>query len=316
MTLSRRHILGAGLAAGLSAAALAQNPRTTTLVVPAPAGGGLDVLARLVALHLGRLTGDTVVVENRSGANTNIGTEYVARAAPDGRTLLVSGVSVAINELMFKMNFSPLRDLQPVVQLSNEYSVLAVPADSPIQNVAQLERIARGKANGLNCGAPPGHMLLACQQLGAFLPTVTIPFPGVAPAVTATLGGHVDMLFVSPEMAVRPYVESGRLRIIAVSDELKSRPALKDIPGFRQVWAGFVTTSFAGVWAPAGTPAATIAKLNRDLNQVLREPEVQERMTAANQPVAGGTPESFLQVAHRAHDEFAKVVTRLAPGLQ
>jgi tripartite-type tricarboxylate transporter receptor subunit TctC len=304
MQLSRRHIIAAGLLAALPASVLAQDPKPLTLVVPAPAGGGLDSLARLVALHLGRTTGEPVVVENRPGANTNIGSEHVARAAPDGRTLLVTGVSLAINELMFKMNFAPLRDLQPVIQLSNEYAVLVVPANSPIGSIADLERVARGKASGLNCGAPPGHMLLACQQLAARFPSVTIPFAGVAPAVNAALGGHVDMLFVSPELAVRPHVQAGKLRIIAVSDDLRAQPGLKDIPGFRQAWPGFVSTTFAGIWAPAGTPAAAVAKLNRDLNGVLQEPEVRERMADANQPVVGGTPEAFMRAARKAQDEF------------
>jgi tripartite-type tricarboxylate transporter receptor subunit TctC len=311
MHSTRRTLLAAALAVAFAGPAGAQDPKTITFVVPAPAGGGLDAIARLVADSMARKTGQQVVVENRAGANTNIGMDYVARSAPDGHTVLITGVSLAINDLMFKMQFTPLKELRPVVQISDEYAVLAVPAASPVRSVSDLHALANKKPGGVNCGAPPGHMLLACGQLGEAMPSTTIPFPGVAPAVNATLGGHVDALFVSPESSVRPHVEAGKLRILAVDDRLRQSPGLRFYPGFRQVWPGFTATSFSGAWVPAATPKAVVDKLNRDFNAVLSDPEVIERMAAANQPVVGGTAEAFGAHAAKAREGFQGVITRL-----
>lgn len=291
-------------------AAFAQD-QVVRIVVPAPPGGNLDMTARTLARRLTEMTGDSHIVDNRPGANTSIGNEYVARAAADGRTLLYNGSSVVINDWLQKLTFSPLQDLRPVVQVVVGHYVLVASPASGIASVQDLALRAAQSSAGLNCGAPPGPMGVACEQLRARLggKLTTIPFAGIAPAVTALLGGHVDFAFVNVE-AVEPLMQGGRLRAIAASSAL----AAPNVPLIAQVWPGFLLEGFSGLFVPARTPADIVARINRDVNQVLVEPQFDAFLRETRQERAGGTAEAFATKVADAHRRYGELILKLQGG--
>jgi tripartite-type tricarboxylate transporter receptor subunit TctC len=281
------------------------------LVVPAPAGGNLDMTARALAQRLAALTGEPHVVENRPGANTAIGSEYVARAPADGRVLLYTGSSLVLNAWLQKLAFSPLEDLRPVVQVAVGHYVLVVSAASGIASPRELAARAAERQQGLNCAAPPGPMGIACEQLRARLggKVTTVPYPGIAPAVTALLGRHVDLMFVNLE-AVEPLMQAGRLRAIAAS----STVAAPGVPLIARAWPGFLLEGFSGLFVPARTPPSRIRQLNRQVNQVLRDPQFSGFMAETRQQAGGGSPDQFAVQVADAHRRYGEVIRSL--GLQ
>ena len=288
--------------------AAAADEAVVRLVVPAPAGGNLDMTARALAQRLAALTGEPHVVENRPGANTAIGSEYVARAPADGRVLLYTGSSLVLNAWLQKLAFAPLEDLRPVVQVAVGHYVLVVPAASGMASPRDLAARAAGRPQGLNCAAPPGPMGVACEQLRARLGgrVTTVPYPGIAPAVTALLGGHVDLLFVNVE-AVEPLLQAGRLRAIAASSAL----AVRGVPLIAQAWPGFLLEGFSGLFVPARTPSAKVRQINQQVNQVLRDPQFSGFMAETRQQAGGGSPEQFAAQVADAHRRYGEVIRSL-----
>ncbi|MES2936182.1 MAG: tripartite tricarboxylate transporter substrate binding protein [Pseudomonadota bacterium] len=305
-----RHCWLAGLAVlalGWGAAS-AQEARLVRLVVPAPPGGNLDATARLMAQRLSAVSGETYVVDNRPGANTQIGTEAVVRAPADGYTLLYAGTGVAFLPWVQKVAFSPLADLAPVAQVTLDHYVLAVHANSPAGNLAQLVELARGREGGLNCAAYPGATSIACEQLRARLDgkVTTIPFQGIAPTVNAVLGGHADMLFVNSS-AVAKLIATGRMRVLAQT----TGAGLAGVPVLTDRWPGFLLEGHSGILAPAGTPAARIRQLNRDINRVLQEPDVLAVLSEGGQDPAGGSPQHYGEVFARTHAQYGAMIQKL-----
>jgi len=298
-------------------AALAQATGPVRLVVPVPAGGSLDATARLVAAFLAERLNEPVQIDNRPGAATNIGTEYVVRAAPDGRTLLFGAVSLAINPSLYKLGFDPLRDLEPVAHVSSEQFLLVARGDLAAAVPADLARFAQDKPGGLNCAAPPGPMTLACEQLKLELAggATVIPYAGVAPALNALLGGHVDVAFLSVE-DVLGAVRAGKLRALANAGGPQMKSPFPDLPRLADTWPGFVVSGLTGILAPAGTPPELIRRLNREVNAVLANPAVRERMALGGQIPGGGTPEQFGELLKSRHDYYARLIRRAGIPVQ
>jgi len=295
------------------ALAAAQNvePRTVRIVAPAPPGGNLDSGARMLALRLARLTGDVYVVENRPGANSLIAAELVAKSPPDGRTLLYSGTGLVFLPLQQKLSANPMDELVPVVQVSSEQYVLVMAQNAPVAAAFELAGFAAGKPGGVNCAAYPGVATLACEQLKARLggKVTTIPYPGVAPAINAVLGGHADLMFVNREPTLK-LVQAGKLRVLAQS----SLAAEAGAPLAAQVWPGFVLEGHAGLLAPAGTPPALIEQLNRHVNRVLSEPEVIAHMREGAQEPAGGSPQRYADALQRTLKRYGELIRKLDLG--
>jgi tripartite-type tricarboxylate transporter receptor subunit TctC len=285
--------------------------------VPVPAGGSLDASARLVAVHLAERLGEPVQVENRPGAATNIGTEYVVHSAADGRTLLFGAAGLVINPSLYRLNFDLFRDLEPVIQISTEQFLLVMRNDLPASAPSDLAKFAKVKPGGLNCAAPPGPMMMACEQLRLQLGgnVTPIPYNGVAPALNALLGAHVDLMFV-PAEDVLGFVRAGRLRALANPGESRAKSPFPELPLLSETWPGFVVSGLMGVLAPAGTPAETIAALNREINAVLTNPVVRERMTGGWQIPAGGSPEQFGELLRRRHDYYQRLIREAGISVQ
>lgn len=303
--------IGLVLAACWGAAA-AQEARSTRLVVPAPPGGAMDATARLLAQRLGALTGESYVVDNRPGAATQIAAEHVARSAPDGRVLLFAGGGVALVPFVMKTSFSPLDELVPVVQFTQEHFVLVTHPGSGITSAHDLQAAAAARPHGLSCVAPPGPPSIACDQLKARMGGAVVPAPyaGVAPALNALLGGHVDLMFVNLEAAAK-LVAAGRVRLLAQSEGA----GIAQVPTVNAVWPGFLLDSHFGVMAPVGTPEARIRQVNADVNRLLSDPQLVAQLTrdGAQLPV-GGTPERYGAAMRRTSDRYGALIRQLGLG--
>jgi tripartite-type tricarboxylate transporter receptor subunit TctC len=264
------------------------------IVVPFPPGGGLDGVARLLALHLGAIRGETVLVENRPGADALIGMQHVANAAPDGRTLLMAASFVASNVVLHRFNFDPKTELAPVIMTSTNETVLGVHAGLNVHSVQDLVKLADSRVGGLNCGAAAGHPAMACEQMRALLKgkVTPIPFAGLGPAASALAAGHVDIV-LAPRGALNGLAEAGKVRFVAGVDDHALAPPLDRLPVLKDTWPLMYVVNFNGIFAPAGTPGPVIEALNRDFNRVLVLPEVRTTLQKNGHHLAGGRPDAL-----------------------
>lgn len=289
----------ASTSAALAQSAAAPYPsKIITIVVPFPAGGTSDVLARMVGQKLTLAWGQTVVVENRPGANGNIGADVVAKSAPDGYTLLLMDMgNLTISPSLYpKLPFNPMVNLAPVSMLAYSPHLLVTSSTLPVKTTAEL--IAHSKAtNGkLNFAAAAGsgsaaHLagVLFAQRTGA--QWSYIPYKGGAQAITDLIGGQTDVT-MNGMVATYPHVRSGKIRLLAVSSKQRL-PQLPDVPTVSETVPGFVSGSWQGVMAPAGVPKPIIAKLNAEMAKIVKMPDVLEKMTAQGAEPHTNSPEEF-----------------------
>lgn len=317
-TFARRRSLAALLAAALGAAAAlpaaaqtsaagqAWPQRAVRIVVPYGPGSSPDVAARLIAERLTPRLGQAVVIENRPGAGGNVGTGAVARAAPDGHTLVISTNGPLINNTVLyrKLPYDPFRELAPVVLAGGQASVCAVRADAGIGTMQELVAAMRAKPGAFNFASIGVGSLshLGVELLKARTGTfaVHIAYPSSPAAVAALIQGDVQFSCV-PAVAVMPQVRAGRLKALAVSTGTRST-LMPEIPTMKESGVPDVeAVAWMAIMAPAGTPAEIVSRLNREINAVLTQPEMRERMHAQFMEPAGGTPE---QLARFMQDEL------------
>jgi tripartite-type tricarboxylate transporter receptor subunit TctC len=271
--------------------------RPIKFVVPFGPGGYTDSVARLVAQQLSAALGQPTVVENRPGANGVVGTSEVARAVPDGYTLLVVAPGHAGNVSMVpKLPYDTLKDFAPVNLLVTLPSVVIVPASSPVNSLQDLLRAAKVRPGGLNYGSGGNgssqHMAMEMLKHKARVSMTHIPYKGSSYAEGDLLGGQLDVMFSSTISAI-PFMKGGKVKILAISSANRSA-ALPDIPTIAEAGVpGFSAVTWNGLFAPAGTPAPMIARLNAEVNKLMLLPEVQERLVklGAEHPV--NTPAQF-----------------------
>ncbi|WP_082151527.1 tripartite tricarboxylate transporter substrate binding protein [Caenimonas sp. SL110] len=271
--------------------ASAQGTAPIRLVVPTTAGGPLDVVARTLASAVARDLKETVIVENRPGAAGIIGTEAVVKAPPDGRTLLLGSGFVVTNTVLYKVNYDPIRDLQPVIQLTQAGMVMLARKGLDIKRPADLSAAAAAQRGGLNCGAPPGEMALGCEQLKQALggAVVTVPYPGVAPAINALAAGTVDVM-LAPYDAALPFVEGGRASAFASTGTRAALPPFDGLPLVSETWPGFSVVGLLAIFAPAGTPADLVRRLNQAFADALKDPQVRAFMVARGSALEANNP--------------------------
>jgi tripartite-type tricarboxylate transporter receptor subunit TctC len=284
------------LAVCLRAQAQGFPERPVRLVVGFPPGGSSDMVARLVAQHLSPLLGQPVLVENRPGAGGVIGSEIVAKAPPDGHTLLLATSSNATSAAMMKtLPFDPLNGFAWITTITTYPFVIATGADSPIRDLRDLvarAKAAPGRLSYLTAGVGSAHHLLGewfAAESGVEL--LHVPFKGGALQVGEVATGRVDVMFETMTLAL-PHIKGGRLRALAVTSA-EAMDYLPDVPPAAQTVKGLVFQSWLGIAAPGGTPAATVQRLNRDLRTVLSNPEVQQRLAALGGGAAPVSPEQM-----------------------
>jgi tripartite-type tricarboxylate transporter receptor subunit TctC len=283
------------------------------LVVPFPAGGTTDILAREVGQRLSVTLAQPVVIDNRPGAAGNIGSELVAKSAPDGYTLLMCTVSThAINPNLYaKMPFDHVKDFVPVILVAGVPNVLEVTPALPVNSVADLIKLAKEKPGQINFASSGSgtsiHLSGELFKTMAGVDMTHVPYKGSAPAITDLMGGQVQVMFDNLPSSLQQ-IKAGKLRAIAVTSA-KRAPALPDVPTIAESGLpGFEATSWFGIVAPAGTPPAIIARINADVNQWLQSSEAKEKLLAQGAAAAGGTPEQFAAHIRSETEKWAKVV--------
>jgi tripartite-type tricarboxylate transporter receptor subunit TctC len=291
--------LGAFAAAGCVATALAQGypTKTVTLVVGFGPGGGVDTTARLLASKLTESLGRPVVVENRPGAGSNIAADRVAKAAPDGYTLLVTTPAVAINMAIYdKLPFDTLRDLAPVTMISGTPNILVVNPTLRAGNVQELIALARARPGALNyssagVGTTP-HLCGELLKLRTGTDIVHVPYNGNAPSLAALIAGNAELGFAALP-AVMPHVKAGRLRALASTGEKRSE-LLPDVPTMQEAGvSGVSVTTWYGVFAPAGTPSDIVDTLANAVIDAVQKSDFRQRLLDQGEEPVGSTPDAF-----------------------
>jgi tripartite-type tricarboxylate transporter receptor subunit TctC len=293
--------------AGLTAASAMAQPkpaaadypnRVVRIILPQPAGGGTDVVARTVAAKLNEAWGQQVIVDNRPGANGIIGAEAVVKSKPDGYTYLYGFTSMlTINPSVYKaLPYDTLRDLVPVTQTVTNQMALVVNPYLPVRSVKELVALARSRPGELLYGSfgvgNQTHLTTELFRLEAKLKMLHVPYKGETPSITELVGGQVALMF-SPSAGVTPFVKSGRLRLLALAGEKRS-PAFPDTPTMIESgFPGVISTGWGGLLAPAGTPQDIVQKTQRDAARGLAAADVRERLAALGADAVGSTPEEF-----------------------
>ena len=299
------------LAAQAAAQAYPQKP--VRIIVNVSAGGGVDALARIVAAHYSTLWGQPFVVDNRTGAGGSIGVELVAKAAPDGYTLLVSSSTVITTAALKPQNYDPVRDLTAVTKLtSNPYIVCIAPA-LPVANVKELIALAKTKPAGMSfASAGVGsivHMGAELLTVMAQTPMTHVPYKGVADAYPAVASGQVDWMIGSPISAL-PFIKAGRMRGIAVTSGVRSK-ALPELPTVAESGLpGYDVVAWFGMLAPAGTPAAVINRLQGEAKRALATPEVTRRMEIEATDVVANPPGEFGAEVRAEYEKWRALVRK------
>ena len=295
------------LLAGISGAQ-AQASRTVKLVVPYPPAGTADIVARLLAEQIGRAGGPAIVIENRPGGGTAIASEAVARAAPDGNTILLVSPEFVITPHLRKPNYDPLTSFEPICQLVNSPTVIAVNPESPYRTLADLLDAARAKPGELTMGST-GIFQVPIEQLkrAAKANLIYVPYAGNAPASNAVLGGHITSLFaVYPTVAA--LVQSGKLRAIAAASRERIA-ALPDVPTVIESGYGdYEVESWSGLVAPAKTPNPEISQIERLFIGALQAPEITSKLAAQDSYAVHVCGADFARFIRKQYEEIGRTI--------
>ena len=298
-----------------SAAATAQPypGKPIRMLIPYTPGGPTDLVGRWIAQRLQAVFGQQVVVDNRAGGGGVIAVEIAARAAPDGHTLLLAtpGQLVILPLLMTNLPFDTQRDFMPLTKLVDTPQVLIATAKLPAANMAELIAYAKPRPGQLSYGSVQaggtGHLGMELLKQAAGIDMVHVPYKGTALALTDLIAGQIQVLFNNAISTV-PFIKSGQTRALAVTS-LKRMQALPDLPSLDETGIkGYDNSSWSAVAAPAGTPKDIIAKLNTELNQILKLPDVQEKNASFGADPVGGTPEQYSEYLKSEIAKFARVV--------
>lgn len=308
--LARLVLMGTALSAAAAIAA-PWPEKPIRMVVPWPAGGPSDNLARIVTGRLGEMLGQTIIVDNRVGASGVIGAEYVAKAAPDGYTLLWVISNHTTNHLLFKVNYDPVKDFAPVSMVARtSYMLVENAAFQPasLKEFVEYVKARPGKVAYASAGnGTLQHLGMETFKGAAGLDMVHIPYKGSAPAIADLLGGQVPVTFEATS-AIAATIRSGRVRPLAVAS-LKRLALFPDLPTIAESgYPGFEIVGFTGAVAPAGTPADVVAKLNAGINAAIATPETREKMVTLGVEPAGSTAAEFRSYIQTQIPRYAKIL--------
>lgn len=316
----RRWLAFAALALSTVVSAQAQTwpTKAVRIVVPFPPGGTTDIVARAIGVELQKMWQHPVIIENRPGAGGNIGADLVAKAAPDGYTLLMGTVGThAINKALFeqngaKMPFDPVKDFVPITLAAGVPNVMVINPKLPVNSVSEFIVYAKARPGQLNMASSGNGTSIHLS--GELFKTVTgvymvhFPYRGSAPAITDLIAGNMNVMFDNLPSAL-PHIKSGRLKALAVTSRTRS-PALPSVPTIEEAAGlkGFDASSWFGLFAPAGTPRAIVDKIQADVAKALAQPDVRERFVAQGADPGGNTPEQFAAFIRAETEKWTRVV--------
>jgi tripartite-type tricarboxylate transporter receptor subunit TctC len=313
LTTIVRLLLTAAIACGIPAFSDAQTYPTKPIkmIVPSPGGATTDTLARIIAAKLQEKWSQPVIVDDRGGAGGNIGGEEASKAAPDGYTLMFSyPAPLAVNKALFtKLAYDP-DSFVPISLVAVVPLVLAVNPDLPISDVKQLIAFAKTHPNQLNYASQgygtTGHLAGELFKSMAGIDIVHVPYKGSTPALTDLLGGQVQMMFIELSTVIGQ-IKSGKLRALAVGSESRNR-FLPDVPAMAEVLPGYQASTWFGMVAPSGTPAAIVSQLSSAVSEAIREPDVVQRFADMSANAVGDTPAEMAVFLHQERERWGKVI--------
>ncbi|HEX4798288.1 MAG TPA: tripartite tricarboxylate transporter substrate binding protein [Burkholderiales bacterium] len=286
--------------------------RTIQIVVPYTPGTGADILARILGPKLAERWKVGVVTDNRPGASGNIGADLVAKSAPDGYTLLCTATSFSTNPALHpKLPYDPIKSFEPVALLATNVATVLVNAQLPVTSARELIELAKREPGKLYYASPgngtPQHLAMELLKLQARIDLVHVPYKATGGALTDLVAGHVQAMVV-PLQTAAPYVHGGKLRMLAVMSAERS-PAFPKVPTLKELdLPDLEVDTWYGMFAPAGAPGAVVAKLNAELNALLRQPDIRELLTKQGMVPAGGTPERFGDLVKKELVRWSRVV--------
>ncbi|MDO8440887.1 MAG: tripartite tricarboxylate transporter substrate binding protein [Polaromonas sp.] len=286
------------LATGQSFAQQSYPNKPIRFILPYPPGGSTDTFSRIITQKLSDSLGQPVVVDNRPGGNTIIGTDALAKSAPDGYTIGLVASTYAINPSLFKLPYDSTKDLTPIIQAGFSSLVLVVHPSMPVKTLKEFLAYAKANPGKLNYGTVGSggitHLASEMFEDVAGIDTVSVPYKGTALMLTDLIGGQLNYALDTPVTSI-PHLKSGKLRGIAVASPKRS-PAMPDIPTMAEAGLPFEVVAWLGIIAPAGTPKEIVNKLNADINNILQLPDVRERLAISALEPGGGTPEQFAAI--------------------
>lgn len=302
----------------LVAVAAGYPERPVRIVVPVSAGGGVDSLARLIGQHYNAVWGQPFIIDNRTGAGGSIGAEIVARAAPDGYTLMVSSSSYITNAAIREVRYDPIRDFQPITKLTTNPYIIVVTPSLPVKTVTDLINLAKAKPDTVTYASSGtgGVLHLGGELLTALTGTkmTHVPYKGVADGYPAVISGQVNWMLGSP-ISAQPLMKAGRMRGIAVTTE-KRLKAMPDLPTIAETVPGYEVSAWFALFAPAKLPAQLVEQLYREASKAVNEPATAARMEAGGTEVVGNPPREFTQQAKAEYDKWRKLVKQTGLKLQ
>ncbi|MBV8535177.1 MAG: tripartite tricarboxylate transporter substrate binding protein [Alphaproteobacteria bacterium] len=316
-----RRLLGAAgllfvaVAASMAATAAPFPPGPVHIVVPYTPGGPVDILARLLGQKLNDAWHQPVVIDNKPGAGGNLGTELVARARPDGATLLINTPAIVIAPSVFAtLPYDPIKDFAAVINIGRAPAVLVINPKQPYDSVSGLIAYAKAHPGELNFGSPGtgGSLHLAGELFAsrAGIKMVHVPYKGVQPALVDIMGGNIQMMF-DAVVDVMPFVKDGRLKALAISTAQRS-PLAPDLPTVAESGLpGFDFSLWYGLFAPAATPAATVQQINRDVAQLLAQPAMKSEMQAHGLDILANSPDEFGAALKTEEKTWAELVHKI-----
>jgi tripartite-type tricarboxylate transporter receptor subunit TctC len=300
----------AGLLIAMDAPAQNYPTRPVRILVPLAAGGGMDAVTRSLAISLTDALGQTVVVDNRPGAGSNVSLEILANAAPDGHTLMMLSATTVIYPLLYESRFDIVRDFTPVSQVTAQGYILVVHPSLPAKTVMELVKHARANPGKLNYSSSgigsPIHMTTELFNVATDTKMTHIPYKGMGAAYADLVGGRINLSFATI-ISSQPHVNAGRLRALAVSPA-KRAPAMPDIPTLQEAGVKVVVVNWYGLVAPKGTPRAVIDRVVAETVKAVRSPEMQKRLVADGSEGVGGTPAEFAKHIRAEHAMWATVI--------
>jgi tripartite-type tricarboxylate transporter receptor subunit TctC len=306
-------VLAATLAVLVSSGVAAQTypDRPVRMIVAFPPGGAADILARIAAQHLTRGLGQQVVIDNRGGAGGLIAAEIAARANPDGYTLFWTSIPHVINPHLYtKVSYDALRDFAPVIQFVSVPLMMAAGPSLTAKNVNDVIAAAKAKPGHINYGSAgsgsSSHLAMELFKSMAQIELTHVPYKGTGPLITDMLGGQIALTIASA-VPLTPQVKSGKLRGLAVTGPKRS-PAFPDLPAIAETVRGYEVVNWFGIVAPAGTPKATVSRVNSELNKALESPDLVKTLASQTAEAVGGSAEDFGKVIRADYAKWAKVV--------
>ncbi|MFN0163656.1 MAG: Bug family tripartite tricarboxylate transporter substrate binding protein [Burkholderiales bacterium] len=279
-------------------------------IVPFPPGGPGDTVARQIGTPLAERLGQAVIIDNRPGANSNIGFEAGARAAPDGYTMLFAVAALVTNPHLYKVNYDPLKDLVAVAQMNQLQAMLVASGRFAPATLAEVVAHARANPGRVKCAWGGSILLgLGCEVLKSEggLDITVVSYKGSAPAMTDLLGGHVDLM-IDVSNTAAPQIRAGKVKGIAMLNPARGRQPFPDLPAMSEFIPGFEIVTWQGIVMPAGTPRDVVVRLNREVNAVLQSPEVRQKFIEAGVDPVTSTPEAFTEVLRRDYEKYGRII--------